>query len=152
MKTSMGVMVVSVGLFAAACAAAPPVNPGGPGHLPPPAPAGFDNASDGLVEAVDDSALIELSRKQCKETHGRICGLALYVPVVESPGTTRIGRFGWKDQHASLLSFSGDAYINEMGITNALFPDEVTKLCNTVSEPNNTPEADGLGDIDHFTS
>src|SRR5437764_14100522 len=106
---------------------------------------------DGFVEAVDDSALIELSRKQCKETHGRICGLALYVPVVESPGTTRIGRFGWKDQHASLLSFSGDAYLNEMGITNALFPDEVTSLCNTVSEPNNKPEADGLADIDHFT-
>src|SRR2546430_15037830 len=48
------------------------------------------------------------------------------------------------------LSFSGDAYINEMGITNALFPDEVTDLCNTVSEPNNKPEADGLADIDHF--
>ncbi|TLZ27747.1 MAG: hypothetical protein E6K27_04730 [Gammaproteobacteria bacterium] len=106
---------------------------------------------DGFVEAVDDSTLIELSKKQCKETHGRICGLALYVPVVESPGTTRIGRFGWKDQHASLLSFSGDAYLNEMGITNALFPDEVTNLCNTVSEPNNKPEADGLADIDHFT-
>src|SRR5246127_1854276 len=101
---------------------------------------------DGFVEAVDDSALIELSKKQCKETHGKICGLALYVPVVESPGTTRIGRFGWKDQQASLLSFSGDAYLNEMGITNALFPDEVTNLCNTVNEPNNTPEADGLAD------
>src|SRR5205823_12306943 len=50
MKTSMGVTVVSVGLFAAACAAAPPVNPGGPGHLPPPAPAGFDNASNGLTD------------------------------------------------------------------------------------------------------
>ena len=31
--------------------------------------------------------------------------------------TLRIGRFGWKAQHASLLSFSGDAYLNEMGIT-----------------------------------
>ena len=106
---------------------------------------------DGFVEALDDSTLIELSKKQCKESYGKICGLALYVPVVESPGTTRIGRFGWKDQQASLLSFSGDAYLNEMGITNALFPDEVTKLCNTVSEPNNTPDTDGLADIDHFT-
>src|SRR2546430_6164439 len=48
------------------------------------------------------------------------------------------------------LSFSGDAYINEMGLTNALFPDEVTDLCNTVAEPNNKPEEDGLADIDHF--
>ncbi len=31
---------------------------------------------------------------------------------------TRTGRFGWKDQHASLVSFAGDAYLNEMGITN----------------------------------
>jgi len=106
---------------------------------------------DGFVEALDDSTLIELSKKQCRETHGKICGLVLYVPVVESPGTTRAGRFGWKDQHASLLSFSGDAYLNEMGITNGLFPDEVTNLCNAVSEPNSKPDADGLADIDHFT-
>jgi CxxC motif-containing protein (DUF1111 family) len=106
---------------------------------------------DGFVEALDDSTLIELSKKQCRETHGKICGLVLYVPVVESPGTTRVGRFGWKNQHASLLSFSGDAYLNELGVTNALFPEEVTNLCNTVSEPNNKPDADGLADIDHFT-
>jgi CxxC motif-containing protein (DUF1111 family) len=37
-----------------------------------------------------------------------------------------------------------------MGITTRLFPDEVTKLCNTVSEPNNVPDPDGLDDLDHF--
>ncbi len=37
-----------------------------------------------------------------------------------------------------------------MGITNRLQPDEVTKLCNTVSEPNDMPGPDGLSDIDHF--
>jgi CxxC motif-containing protein (DUF1111 family) len=61
-----------------------------------------------------------------------------------------VGRFGWKDQHASLLSFSGDAYLNEMGITNRLQPDEVTNLCNAASEPNDTTGPDGLSDIDHF--
>src|SRR5437879_3877250 len=106
---------------------------------------------DGFVEAVADQTFLDLSRDQCKASHGKICGQALYVPIVEAPEHTGIGRFGWKDQHASLLSFSGDAYLNEMGITNALFPDEVTNLCNTVSEPNNKPEADGLADIDHFT-
>ena len=40
------------------------------------------------------------------------------MPVVEANNQLRIGRFGWKAQHASLLSFSGDAYLNEMGITN----------------------------------
>ena len=105
---------------------------------------------DGFVEAVDDATLIEISKKQCKKDHGEICGLILYVPIVESPGQTRVGRFGWKNQQASLLSFAGDAYLNEMGITNSLFPDEVTNLCNTVAEPNDKPGADGLADIDHF--
>jgi CxxC motif-containing protein (DUF1111 family) len=105
---------------------------------------------DGFVEAVDDATLIEISKKQCSQGGGMICGLVLYVPVVEAPGETRVGRFGWKDQHGSLLSFAGDAYLNEMGITNRLFPDEVTNLCNTAAEPNDTPGADGLADIDHF--
>jgi CxxC motif-containing protein (DUF1111 family) len=105
---------------------------------------------DGFVEAVDDSTLIEISRKQCHKDRGRICGLVLYVPIVESPGVTRVGRFGWKNQQASLLSFSGDAYLNEMGITNTLFPDEVTDLCNTAAEPNDKPGADGLTDLEHF--
>jgi CxxC motif-containing protein (DUF1111 family) len=77
----------------------------------------------------------------------------------------RIGRFGWKDQHASLLSFAGDAYLNEMGITNRLQPDEVTQVCNPpvsqanpppagdVTEPNSLPDPNdnNLEDIDHFT-
>jgi CxxC motif-containing protein (DUF1111 family) len=104
---------------------------------------------DGFVEAVDDATLIGISQKQCKQG-GKICGLVLYVPVLEAPGVTRVGRFGWKSQHASLLSFAGDAYLNEIGITNTLFPDEVTNLCNTVAEPNDKPGADGLSDIDRF--
>jgi len=90
---------------------------------------------DGFVEAVGDQTLIDLSRDQCKTSHGKICGQVLYVPIVEAPGQTAVGRFGWKDQQASLLSFSGDAYVNEMGITNRLFSDEVTKLCNTALSP-----------------
>ena len=106
---------------------------------------------DGLVEAVPDSTLLALAREQRRATGGRIHGQAARVPIVEAPGHTGIGRFGWKDQHASLLSFSGDAYLNEMGITSRLFPEEVTDLCNTVSEPNNTPDSTGLEDIDRFT-
>jgi len=105
---------------------------------------------DGFVEAVADQTLVDLSKQQCKSSHGKICGQVLYVPIVEAPGQMGVGRFGWKDQHASLLSFSGDAYLNEMGITNRLQPTEVTNLCNAVSEPNDTPGPDGLFDIDHF--
>jgi CxxC motif-containing protein (DUF1111 family) len=105
---------------------------------------------DGFVEAVADQTLIDLANQQCKSSHRKICGQVLQVPIVEAPGQMAVGRFGWKDQHASLLSFASDAYLNEMGITNRLQPDEVTKLCNTVSEPNDTPGPDGLSDIDHF--
>jgi CxxC motif-containing protein (DUF1111 family) len=105
---------------------------------------------DGFVEAVEDSTLINISNRQCKQDNGRICGQIVRVPILESPGETRAGRFGWKSQHASLLSFSGDAYLNEIGITNRLFPDEVTNLCNTVAEPNDRTGTDGLADIDRF--
>src|SRR4029077_11993490 len=105
---------------------------------------------DGFVEAVADQTFIDLSKQQCKSSHGKICGQILYVPVVEAPGQMGVGRFGWKDQHASLLSFAGDAYLNEMGITNRLQPSEVTNLCNSASEPNDKPGSDGLSDIDRF--
>jgi CxxC motif-containing protein (DUF1111 family) len=105
---------------------------------------------DGFVEAVADQTFIDLAEQQCKSSHRKICGQVLQVPIVEAPGKMSVGRFGWKDQHASLLSFAGDAYLNEMGITNRLQPDEVTKLCNTASEPNDVPGPDGLSDIDHF--
>src|SRR6202162_3609241 len=105
---------------------------------------------DGFVEALADQTLIDLAQQQCKSSHQKICGQVLQVPIVEAPGQMSVGRFGWKDQHASLLSFAGDAYLNEMGITNRLQPDEVTQICNTASEPNDTPGPDGLSDIDHF--
>jgi CxxC motif-containing protein (DUF1111 family) len=105
---------------------------------------------DGFVEAVADQTLLDLAREQCRRSGGTICGQALRVPIVEAPGETGIGRFGWKDQHASLQSFSADAYLNEMGITSRLFPDEVTMLCNAAPEPNSPPGADGLDDVDRF--
>jgi CxxC motif-containing protein (DUF1111 family) len=105
---------------------------------------------DGFVEAVPDQTFVDLAREQCKKNHKKICGQVLYVPILEAPGQTGVGRFGWKDQHASLLSFSADAYLNEMGITSRLQPDEVTNLCNTVSEPNDKLGPDGLSDIDRF--
>src|ERR1700716_708153 len=105
---------------------------------------------DGFVEAVADQTLVDLAEQQCKSSHRKICGQTLQVPIVEAPGQMSVGKFGWKDQHASLLSFAGDAYLNEMGITNRLQPDEVTNLCNAASEPNDTPGPDGLADIDRF--
>src|SRR5215469_12539976 len=105
---------------------------------------------DGFVEAVADQTLIELARQQCNATHGRICGQVIEVPIVEAPGQMGVGRFGWKDQHASVLSFVADSYLNEMGITNPLQPEEVTRLCNTAPEPNDMRGPDGLFGIDRL--
>ncbi|MGH9681468.1 MAG: di-heme oxidoredictase family protein [Candidatus Acidiferrales bacterium] len=89
---------------------------------------------DGFVEAVPDSTFLALA----KRNHGE----AILVPVLEVPNTMEVGRFGWKDQNASLLTFAGDAFFNEMGMTNALFPDEVTTVCQPsgVPEPNDTQD------------
>ncbi len=105
---------------------------------------------DGFVEAIPDQTLLDIARLQPIMTQGQIHGEALQVPVLESPGTTRVGRFGWKDQHGSLLSFAADAYLNEQGITNRLLPTDVTSVCDTVSDPEDKPGPDGLSDIDHF--
>jgi len=97
---------------------------------------------DGLVEAIPDDLLRGLSERQCKETQGQICGLVVEVPVLEAEGKYRIGRFGWKNQQASLLSFAADAYLNEMGITSRLQPDEATTICDTVKDPEDNPPAE----------
>jgi len=58
---------------------------------------------DGFVEAIADQTLVDLSKQQCKSSYGKICGQILYVPSWKAPGQMGVGRFGWKDQHASLL-------------------------------------------------
>jgi CxxC motif-containing protein (DUF1111 family) len=112
--------------------------------------AALNTLGDGFVEAIDDSTLKAIAQHQVDVSRGRIHGEAVEVPVLESPGQTRIGRFGWKDQHSSLLSFIGDAYLNEMGVTNRLRPKDVTTIGKITSDPEDTPDNLGLADIDHF--
>jgi hypothetical protein len=94
---------------------------------------------DGFVEAVSDSTLTALAQSQSQSTNGVIHGESVLVPLLEAPGQTAVGRFGWKDQTASLLSFAGQAYVDEMGITNRLVPADVTTVCDVVSDPEDTP-------------
>ncbi|MCU1309055.1 MAG: hypothetical protein JWO20_180 [Candidatus Angelobacter sp.] len=76
----------------------------------------------GFVEAIADGTLLSIRDSQPEAMRGT----ALVVPILEANEQSRIGRFGWKSQHGSLQSFAADAYVNEMGITNPLFPDENT--------------------------
>lgn len=88
---------------------------------------------DGFVDVIpdDDICSYQEQQNQLAMQDGQPCvkGLAVAVPVnVLQNGkivaVLRIGRFGWKSQNGSLLNFAADAYINEMGITNPLHPQE----------------------------
>jgi CxxC motif-containing protein (DUF1111 family) len=110
----------------------------------------LNTLGDGFVEAIDDNTLIDIAEDQAEHTDGRIHGEVVQAPVFEAPGQTRLGRFGWKDQHSSLLSFIADAYVNEMGITSRLRPHDATNVCKTTTDPEDQPDSLGLADIDHF--
>ena len=100
----------------------------------------------GLVEAIPDETLLALEDPNDRDGDG-ISGRAAMITDIAT-GRRRVGRFGWKAQHATLLAFSGDAYRNEMGITNDLFPDELAfgiapeqmKLCDRVPDPEDQPD------------
>lgn len=107
----------------------------------------------GFVEAIDDATLVEIAAAQPAASNGRVAGVARMVAIHEAPGEERVGRFGWKCQHASLLSFSGDAYLNEMGITTPLFPEENTSNGRSVAAFDALPDPDEADndDLDAFT-
>ena len=105
---------------------------------------------DGFVEAIDSNTLANISNNQFFQTGGVIFGTVIQVPVLEAPGQVRVGRFGWKNQQASLLSFSADAYVNEQGVTSRLQPTDTTTVCKTTTDPEDPFGPDGLEDIDHF--
>ena len=69
----------------------------------------LNTLGDGFVEAIDDNTLLAIAAHQPEESDGMIHGEAVQAPIFEAPGQTRVGRFGWKDQHSSLLSFIADA-------------------------------------------
>ncbi len=99
---------------------------------------------DGYVEAIANETLLAIRDRQ----PFNIRGTAVIVPVLESTSAARVGRFGWKSQHASLQSFAADAYLNEMGITSPLFPEENTAAGRFVGygteyDPVAEPEDDG---------
>jgi CxxC motif-containing protein (DUF1111 family) len=103
----------------------------------------------GFIEAIANGTLLSIRDRQPASMRGT----AVIVPVLEAPGETRIGRFGWKNQHASLQSFAADAYLNEMGITSPLFPDENSSSGRSVAnfDPVRDPEDEGE-DVEAFAN
>jgi CxxC motif-containing protein (DUF1111 family) len=94
----------------------------------------------GFVESLSDETLRSIARDEASSSGGRIRGLIREVPVLEAKGKMAVGRFGWAAQHASLLSFSADAYKNEIGITSPLEPNDNTLLGDPVDDGVRDPE------------
>lgn len=113
----------------------------------------------GLIEAIPDETLQALADPEDVDRDG-VSGRAPLVPDLLT-GEWRVGRFGWKSQRATLLDFGADAYRNEMGITNDLFPAELTfrlsarrlELCDAAPDPEDVAEpSTGRRGIDNFES
>ena len=106
----------------------------------------LNTLGDGFVEAIGDETLIAIAKSQPGASRGRIEGEVIRVPVLEAGGTLRVGRFGWKNQHASLVSFSADAYLNEMGITSPFLPAENTANGASVAGYDSVLDPEDSGD------
>ena len=76
----------------------------------------------GLIEAVADGQIEAYRAQQERISPGQAGRVHRVFDVATR--RRRVGRFGWKAQQATLAAFSGDAYLNEMGITSPLFPRE----------------------------
>jgi CxxC motif-containing protein (DUF1111 family) len=107
----------------------------------------LNTLGDGFVEAIDSNTLVAIANGQPSGMRGQF----IEVPVLEANGLVRGGRFGWKNQHASLLSFSADAYLNEMGFTSPLQPTENTSNGNSTAAFDTVPDPDNDGtDVEAF--
>jgi len=105
----------------------------------------------GFVDAIPDATFTLIRNAQPPHMRRQI----IMVQVAEAGGALRIGRFGWKNQNASLLSFAGDAYLNEQGITNRLFDTKNTSNGKSVDQFDPIKEVNGANedpenDIDAF--
>ena len=110
---------------------------------------------DGFVEAINSNSIVAVANAQPGQSGGQIAGQVIQVPVAEAPGNNRVGRFGWKNQHASLLSFAGDAYLNEIGVTNRFNLIENNSMGRSVAGIDTVPDTapngeDTENDIDQF--
>lgn len=100
---------------------------------------------DGFVEALANQTLSDNVAAQPLGQRGTLT----QVPVVEAGNALRFGRFGWKAQQASLLSFAGDAYLNEMGITNKFdgFGGRSSNAADAGTHENPASTAEGVIDV-----
>jgi CxxC motif-containing protein (DUF1111 family) len=98
----------------------------------------------GLVDAMPDAFFDLIVALEPASTRGTVVRRASDFPDSRDPGQAlgrpRVARFGIKDQQTNLVSFAGDAYINEMGIsTQSCFKGTSIKVFANDNQPLNAP-------------
>src|SRR5438876_2888325 len=108
----------------------------------------------GLVDATPDATFIAIAAWQSAHDQAT-AGRPAMVPEIGN-ANLRVGRFGWKAALPTLLQFNADAFLNEMGITNPLFPEEncpqgnCASLAQNPAPAVNDPDGSALGQVNDF--
>lgn len=110
----------------------------------------------GLVEAIPDNDIL------IGENSNTVSGKANLVKALEDPESSqaRVGRFGWKAQIATILSFSASASRDEIGITNQLLPNEnapqgnqsALAQCDKVQDPEDSSKLSNSSFVDSISN
>lgn len=107
----------------------------------------------GLLEAIPDSQVLANVGSS-----PNVNGIVRWVQPVEG-GPMRTSKFGWKGGVATVLHFSADASVMEMGLTNQFFPTEnapngdlaLLAIMDSVPDPEDVPDAFGVTRVDRQT-
>jgi CxxC motif-containing protein (DUF1111 family) len=114
----------------------------------------LNTLGDGFVECIANSTLTAIRNAQPAAMRGTL----INVPVTEASGTTRVGRFGWKNQHASLVSMAAEEFLNQVGVTGPLYPTENTSngrsvaAIDTVADPEDATGAAVAAFVEYIRS
>jgi len=108
----------------------------------------------GLVDSLPDSTFDSIAASEPAATRGIVLRSIPQFPDARDPAQsltkTRVQRFGIKSQQTNLVSFSGDAYVNEMGITTqSCYKGTAITAFSFENYPNNVAPAAGCngGDL-----
>lgn len=108
----------------------------------------------GLMDSMPDEVFAQVQATQPPEDRGITTSVTIALPDTrdsrQGNGSRRLARFGWKGGVPGLLQFSGDAYMNEMGITTQSCVDGVSNLAFAAEQfPNNVAPPAGCngGDL-----
>jgi CxxC motif-containing protein (DUF1111 family) len=111
---------------------------------------------NGFVEVIPDVVILAVRATQPEGMKGLPVAVPVAVGATKGPDgepefefVERLGRFGWKCQEASLINFSAGAYLNEMGITSPLQPQENTSSGEDVSAFDKVPDPEDEADEEH---